>query len=53
MISRTLDRLIGRVTALSNDCDKAKPRDLKVELLPELDGETDEEEEEDQDDNAE
>ena len=46
--SRTLDRLLERATALSNDCANLKPVDLKVEILPELeDSESDESEDDD------
>jgi hypothetical protein len=52
--SRTLDGLIGRVTALCKECSKAKPEDLKVELLLEPeDDQSDGEEEGNDADNVE
>lgn len=35
--SRTLDWMAGNISALEKECRKAKPRDLKVELLPDID----------------
>jgi hypothetical protein len=37
--SQSLDRLIDRVTELNDACLQAKPRDLKYEILPEVDDE--------------
>jgi hypothetical protein len=34
--SRTLDRMIEKVTALSRKCGELKPKDLKVDFPPEI-----------------
>lgn len=47
--SRTLGRLIERVTELSSACGKAKPRDLKLEPIPYVDS-SDEDFKSDEDD---
>ncbi|KAF2685647.1 hypothetical protein K458DRAFT_416870 [Lentithecium fluviatile CBS 122367] len=47
--SRTLDRMTRRVEALSDDCSKVKPGDLKVDLLPEANSSESDEDEDDDD----
>ncbi|KAF2738237.1 hypothetical protein EJ04DRAFT_509667 [Polyplosphaeria fusca] len=42
MVSRTLDKLLERVTQLSDVCSDAKPRDLRIEKMPEYDNDADE-----------
>jgi uncharacterized coiled-coil protein SlyX len=34
--ARTLDRLIDRVSDLNDACSQARPKDLKIELLPDV-----------------
>jgi hypothetical protein len=52
--SRTLDRMIEKVTALSRKCGELKPKDLKVDFPPEIENsESDEDENDDESDSVE